>query len=137
MSNDDEDGDNDSYNDGGGGNRPADVYDGLRPFDFTNLPTGGYQHTEDGFPLQDVDTPQNHDTLYAVVHKPNRGHQVNPRTDPDVLMQTGCDRPVQRQIYDNVAADKGNVLPPPTLGIPSQSCSDEPQDGDVYYSYCH
>ncbi|XP_025087468.1 uncharacterized protein LOC112560100 [Pomacea canaliculata] len=99
--------------------------------------SGGYQHTEDGFPLQDVDTPQNHDTLYAVVHKPNRGHQVNPRTDPDVLMQTGCDRPVQRQIYDNVAADKGNVLPPPIVGTPSQSCSDEPQDGDVYYSYCH
>ncbi|PVD33619.1 hypothetical protein C0Q70_04877 [Pomacea canaliculata] len=98
MGDDDEDGNND--NDGGG---------------------GGYQHTEDGFPLQDVDTPQNHDTLYAVVHKPNRGHQVNPRTDPDVLMQTGCDRPVQRQIYDNVAADKGNVLPPPIVGTPSQS----------------
>lgn len=110
---------------------------GLRPFDFTTLPTGGYQHSEDGFHLQDVDTPRNHDTLYAVVHKANRGHQVNPRTDPDVVMQTACDRPVQRQIYDNVAADKGNVLPPPTLGIPSQSCSDEPQDGDVYYSYCH
>ncbi|XP_025087362.1 uncharacterized protein LOC112560025 isoform X2 [Pomacea canaliculata] len=77
--------------------------------------TEGDNHTEDGIPLHEMGTPQDH-TYYCMVHT------LHPEPDPDVLVVHGRDNLSGSENYENFTLDKSNVKPPQSiLGISSQT----------------
>ncbi|PVD33618.1 hypothetical protein C0Q70_04876 [Pomacea canaliculata] len=82
----------------------------------------GDNHTEDGIPLHEMGTPQDH-TYYCMVHT------LHPEPDPDVLVVHGRDNLSGSENYENFTLDKSNVKPPQSIlgyepgPVPSSSMS--------------